>query len=51
MTCAHCGMPGHVRLECVWAKESDAEIEKERLRRANKKSNLESIHPSDASSG
>ncbi len=34
--CAHCGMPYHVRENCVWAKESDAELERERLRRAEK---------------
>lgn len=49
LRCTHCGMRGHVRVDCKWARESDLELERERLRRANKKSNLEPIHPSDAS--
>ena len=34
---AHCGMPGHEKKDCSWAKEAEHELKQEALRRQKRK--------------
>jgi hypothetical protein len=47
MVCKHCGMPGHEKKDCQWAKASEKELSREverRLRRLTIKK-METLRP------